>query len=127
MNTPNCFVLFPLAAALTISVVSAESVYQDPQRRFTIAVPQGWSPSATEGSLQLARGNAFVTLFWIEGNGEAQGLVSEVLQQFSGQWKNVQQVGSSPLKFGGQPGNATVVVGITPKGVQSFAAVMAAA
>ncbi len=96
MNTPNFFALLPLAAVLTIGAVSAESVYQDPQRRFTIAVPQGWSPSATEGSLQLARGTAFVTLFWMEGNGDAQGLVSEVLQKFSGQWKNLQQVGSSP-------------------------------
>src|SRR5260221_13569491 len=94
MNRYSSFaVLLPLAM-LTIGALHADTIYRDPRNRFTINVPTGWGQSAADGSMQLTRGDAYVTLMTVDAQDDARALVSGAVQQISRAWTAIRPVGS---------------------------------
>ena len=46
------------AVIMAAGLLNADNLYQDPQSRFAIPVPAGWTQSAGEGTVQLVRNEA---------------------------------------------------------------------
>jgi len=120
--------LFPLAMAHVwiTGLPGAENLYRDPQNRFTIGVPPGWSVSTPGNTLQIVKGSAYTNVMVLDASGSAREMVTAVGRQIVGQWKNLQTVGSPDLPFAGQTGAASMFVGFNPGGVQAFMAIYAA-
>jgi len=126
MTTQNLLLTMLPVAILTATALQADSVYQDPQGRFTIMVPTNWRSSAGDGALQLSRGDAYATLLVVTEQGSPEEMLSQVIGQMSRQWKDAKQMGSPQATLGGQPAAFTLITGTNPRGVPSFGAVYAA-
>jgi len=116
------------AVIMAAGLLNADNLYQDPQSRFANPVPAGWTQSAGEGTVQLVRNEAYVTLIAMPGAGRADEVLSEIVGTISRQWRNLKPIDSPPsVTLGGLPAAFKAMVGTNPRGVQSFAVVYAAA
>jgi len=114
---------FATAMAMTIFAF-ADSQYRDPQGRFTLTVPTGWTATAGERDVKLVRGSAYAHLLIVEGNVTAEGLVSSMTRQIGAQWRDFRSE-TSPCRFGGQNGECMAGQGVSPNGAAAFLAIYA--
>ena len=116
-------------AALLIPTLGAQSDrrYRDPNGRFTVLVPTGWSETQLNpNALQLAFGSTYVTLMVLPG-ADAESNMRMMAGQMSGQWRNWSQLRQGPVVFGGRAGTSLTFSGLNPKGVDSHLQLIAAA
>lgn len=106
------------AVCLLAATAFAQRVFTDPQGRFHLVAPAGWSAeSAGEGIARIWRGEAFCTVMWMETDGESRAMVAQVISQVEGQWRNLQVVSEGGSAMGRLKGYRAVAVGVNPKGV----------
>lgn len=117
-------VLLLLMALLAIAPSQAQTPYQDPAGRFTLAVPRGWTLANRE-PLVLTRQDASVTVTMAEGT-DADGVVQSVLGQVQGQWSRWQELKRATTMLGGRRGPLVFASGSNPKGVPAFFRIAAA-
>jgi hypothetical protein len=95
--------------------------YRDPQGRYTLAVPAGWSvtpPSdAGSGTVQLSSGPSWAMLMPSSG-GEPRDVNHQVTQQIQAQFKDFQLLNEGDLQVNGHPSHGTTATGINPKGAR---------
>ena len=116
-------------AALLIPTLGAQSDrrYRDPNGRFTVLVPTGWSATQLNpNALQLAFGSTYVTLMVLPG-ADAESNMRMMAGQMSGQWKNWSQLRQGRVVFGGRAGSFLTFSGLNPKGVDSHLQLISAA
>ncbi len=114
------------AVILAAGFVHAQGVYRDPYGRFTMAVPAGWTQSASDSAIQLTRGEAYATLLALSGEGNANDILSEAVQKISSQWQDVRPVAARHVTLAARPALFQGLVGLNPRRVQSFARIYAA-
>src|SRR5947199_10766636 len=97
--------LFTLTSALLLScpVWSADLVYRDPQGRFSLTVPAGWTPATDASGVQFTRGRAYITVLVVDGQGTTQTLASSIMQQVGSKWQNFQPFDPEQTTLGGRP------------------------
>jgi len=96
-------------------------IYRDPQGRYTLAVPAGWSvtPPANPGSgtVQLSSGASWAMLMPSSG-GQPRDVNHEVTQQIQAQFKDFQLLNEGDLQLNGHSSHGTTATGINPKGAR---------
>src|SRR3954451_25077031 len=118
--------LFLSTLVLVCAPPAADSLYRDPQGRFTLTIDSGWTPTADAGGVQFMRGQAFVTVLVMDRPSSAQNMASSIMQTVSRQWQKFQAFDPEPVTFAGQTGVFALARGVNPKGVASFFACYAA-
>ena len=114
-----------LAAVIVMTAFAfSDSQYRDPQGRFTLIVPTGWSQTAGERDVKLVRGRAYAHLLIVDGTGSTDGLASSLVGQIGSQWKSLSPE-TSPCRFGGQNGVCMAGKGVNPAGAAAFLAIYA--
>lgn len=101
------------------SMQSGAQVFSDPQGRYRLTVPAGWSatPQADSGALELAFGPSWAML--MTGSGSVPGDVNhQVTQQIQAQFSGFQLLNEGDLLVNGHPSHGTTATGINPKGAR---------
>jgi hypothetical protein len=96
---------------------AGSGLYHDPQGRYSLTVPNGWTaePQANTGALQVSSGPSWAML--ITSGGPNPGDVNhQVTQQIQAQFKNFQLLNEGDLQVNGHPSHGTTATGINPKG-----------
>ncbi len=96
-------------------------VYRDPQHRFSLLVPTGWtaapSGEASSGSIQLQRGGAVVIVGSFGGVREARDAVASVVNQFMRQYKQMQEMSHGDFTLNSATAAYAMFGGRNQKGV----------
>lgn len=114
--------LAPLAllSALAGQPASAQHGFADPQGRFSVQFPNGWTANSPgPDAVSLANNNASVTVM-IWGQGDPATAISQLLDQYQSQWANFLEIKRGDISLGGQPGSYIFASGRNPKGVAGF-------
>jgi len=77
-------------------------VYQDPEGRFSLEVPNGWATKAAGANVYFVSGKAYAMA-------TVAGSVEGVMAEFGRQWKGLRKL----------PGGANVYAGVNPSGVEA--------
>jgi hypothetical protein len=96
---------------------SGPEAFHDPQGRYSLAVPDGWSasPQADSGALQLSFGLNWAML--MTGSGSlASDVNHQVTQQIQAQFTGFQLLNEGDLQVNGHPSHGTTATGMNPKG-----------
>jgi hypothetical protein len=119
-----------LSVLLGLAVLSgpliADSTYRDPNGRFAITVPTGWTQTSGEGFFKLDRGAASVIVLAIDESQSPKAAVATILQEIGREWRSFNQQDSAEVRFGGQPGFSAGGFGVNASGQQAFVMVSAA-
>src|SRR3954470_11214131 len=93
-----------VAAVLVCGAPAADSLYRDPQGRFSLSIGSDWTPSADAAGVQFIRGSAFITVLVMDGQGSGQNMASSILKNVSQQWQNFQTFDPEQVTFAELPG-----------------------
>lgn len=96
---------------------SSSGAFHDPQGRYSLTVPDGWSaaPQADSGALQLSSGPNWAML--MTGSGSVPSDVNhQVTQQIQAQFTGFQLLNEGDLQVNGHPSHGTNATGMNPKG-----------
>src|SRR5581483_831280 len=98
----------------------AQSSYSDPQGRFHVRVPAGWSAGAQgPDAVVLNSGPVYVTVMaWQRG--DAAGVMAEVASQIRGQWRGFTEAAHGESRLSGLPGLYVTYAGVPPKSADSY-------
>lgn len=109
-----------LAAGVLATFAASAQTYADPQQRFVLEVPAGWTATQAGGdALTLVHGAAYVLI--VKGTSEMpDALTARLSTQFAGQWAKFQQLKRGTATVSGQQAPFVFDSGVNPKGVPSF-------
>lgn len=111
--------------ALAFSLAGMAGTYRDPQQRFEINVPAGWTAEPFGEGVQIKRGGAYCVV--MEGQAETpQALVSHLVGQIGGQWTSFQELKKGSVTVSGTAAPYSLNSGVN-KGVASYLKVTAVA
>jgi len=98
--------------------------YKDPQQRFEINIPTGWTAEHFGEGVKVARGAAHCLV--MEGQApNPEALVSHLAGQVGSQWTRFQQLKQGSATLGGQPATYRFHSGVNVMGVPSNLKVLA--
>jgi hypothetical protein len=108
------------AAAPTADAAPAQTgsdTFRDPQGRYSLTVPDGWSakPQADSGALQLSSGPSWAMLLTGSGS-EPRDVNHQVTQQIQVQFTGFQLLNEGDLQINGHPSHGSTATGVNPKG-----------
>jgi len=106
--------------SLLIANTFAAGVYRDPQGRFSLDVPSGWSGGAAGGMTRFVSGNAYTLIHFIDGGAADPRRVVQFTEQFGQQWRNYRRVQNGNAQLGGLRGGFAIYSGTNPKGVEAI-------
>jgi len=108
-----------LAAGILTAFAASAQTYADPQKRFVLDVPAGWTAQPGADALTIVHGAAYLLV--ANGTGETpDALATRLSTQFAGQWSKFQQLKRGAATVSGQPASFVFDSGVNPKGVPSF-------
>ena len=104
---------------------AAASTYRDPQGRFQIPVPPGWTADQAGDGARISRGSSYANVLVAGGASSPSALVQQIAQQVGTQWKNFQMVQNGQWNLGGLPAEFGVYTGTNPKGSPALLRIVA--
>ncbi len=111
--------------AVAFSLAGLAETYRDPQQRFEINIPAGWTAEPFGEGVQLKRGGAYCVV--MEGQAETpQALVNHLVGQISGQWTSFQELKQGSTMVAGVEAPFSFNSGVN-KGAPSYLKVTAVA
>jgi len=93
--------------------------YADPQQRFTVQFPAGWTAQAFPNNQGVAfmHGQRAVSVLLVGGAGTTQQIVTGIAANLAGQWKGYRQTARPPRTVCGQASPAVSFSGTNPQGL----------
>ena len=116
-------ILFGCLAVLGL----AQSVYRDPQQRFMLRVPAGWTATGNDAGVSLAHGRAYASFVVVDASASPAEMVDGFAGQVGKQWKAVEELKRGERHLGGQPGAFAFYSGTNPAGARAFLKIAASA
>jgi len=115
----------PLRTLAQTSPNSGVPNYRDPQGRYTLRIPQGWSASQMNSdAVQVSSGTAYVTMVVVASTDTAL-MISSTAASIGKQWKNFAEMRRGTANFGGRTGQFVTYSGVNPKGSDSYLQMLA--
>lgn len=108
-----------LAVASLSHASASGTLYRDPQNRFTLQVPTGWKLRPLGDSVQVVRGNAYVSVMIFDHNSDAEGLVRSLSRQVNSKWKQSEPVTYGTSSLAGSTAITAAFSGINPQGIEA--------
>jgi len=106
---------------------TAAGMYRDPQGRYSVAVPAGWSvtppPDAGAGNVQLSSGPNWLMLLLSSGS-QPVDINHQVTQQIQAQYTGFRLLNEGDLQVHGHPSHGSNGTGVNPKGVRVSVLIM---
>jgi hypothetical protein len=98
---------------------SGAGLYRDPQGRYSLTIPDGWSatPQADSGSLLLSSGPSWAMLM-TGGGSEPRDVNHQVTKQVQSQFTGFELLNEGDLQVNGHPSHGTTATGVNPKGMR---------
>lgn len=101
--------------------------YRDPNGRFSLPVPAGWTATPSGDALMLTTsGGAYGMVAVIAQGAAQQQRVAAFTDQFGRQWTGYRRLQSGAAKLGGRDGAFVVYSGTNPKGVDAVVKALSA-
>jgi hypothetical protein len=117
---------FAICAAFAQS--NSGTTYWDPQRRFNVRVPAGWTAEALgESGAKVSRGSAYANVLVMEGGSKPADMLAQLARQIGAQWSNFAEVQRGDGTLSGHPAAFVFYSGVNPRGVPSFLKLVALA
>jgi hypothetical protein len=102
------------------------AAYRDPQGRFSLRVPNGWTTRPLDDAVELKRGNALVSVLVSEGGQDPSSLLASLAGQMGSQWKTFTRTQQAGSTLGGQEAVYGVYTGLNRTGAGSLLKIVAA-
>lgn len=116
-----------ILAAAGLSFAQQAGTFNDPQGRFSLAVPAGWKAAPLNAdAVQLSSSGAYVTAMVLAGS-DASMFIDAIGRQTGGQWRGFAQARRGETRMAGRAGVYAVYAGTNPAGIQAYLELMAAA
>ncbi len=97
----------------------AQSVFHDPQGRFSFRPPRGWTVTPLNANcVQLSQGSAYITLLAFEGS-DPDLFLNSIAGQTARQWRVFTKVRSGTTEFAGRQAIYATYSGVNPKKVEA--------
>jgi hypothetical protein len=121
MPTPRRWPALQLVLlAVFASRAFGQNSYADPQGRFTVTAPAGWSvKSLGADAVSLQHDASSVTVMATE-EGDPASTLSRLLEQYQSQWGNFQEIKRGDIPLAGLTGGYVFSSGKNPKGTAAF-------
>lgn len=112
--------LLPCLFAFTLSAAAqyVSTTYKDPQNRFSVAVPQGWTTAPASDAIQLMRGNASASIRITAAQANVESVIEAIASELGRGWLGFQRGQSAHIKWADQPASVVVYSGVNPAGVR---------
>jgi PDZ domain len=108
------------AALLCTTSLAGQGTYADPQGRFVVAIPSGWTIAPLgPDAITLSGQSASVTVVTDETTGR-DPLLDQQLGRYRILWAGFTEVGRGPLALAGRDGVFILSSGTDPRGIASF-------
>ena len=114
--------------ASLLAVPSAAATYTEPDGRFSMTLPNGWSAkSLGRGEWNFFNGRgAFVHVVDVPGAGTDARNVNQLIDRVRAQWQKSERLDGGPAQLGGQQGFYVTFAGVNPAGVDALLRAVAA-
>ncbi|MGI8509133.1 MAG: hypothetical protein ACR2MQ_07400 [Gemmatimonadaceae bacterium] len=99
---------------------SRASAYHDPNGRFSVAVPAGWTAAPQGDGVVIKQGATYVLITPVEGAGSSQDVVATLSKQFGSQWRSISTVNQGDFTFARGPASYVTYAGTNPRGVTAM-------
>ncbi len=110
----SVFVTSSLAPAF-----QAPTTYRDHANRFSITVPVGWRIRPLGDSVQVVRGDSYLSVLVFEHTSDVSALVAVLGQKMGNKWQRFQTVGQGKSTLAGFEASTASFSGQNPRGVDS--------
>jgi hypothetical protein len=122
MKWKRCFVIALMPGMLLVfSFASAAQIYSDPQNRFRVEVPPGWTVTPLNAdSVSFVHGSSYLTILIYHGSSDLAGLIASLAGQIGRQWRELTETGRSGAVLAGLNGVSVTYSGINPKGMEAY-------
>jgi hypothetical protein len=101
--------------------------YRDPQGRFSIQAPAGWTAAALNNdAVNFSAGSGYLTLMVMSGD-NPQAAIDSVSRQTGAQWRNFAEARRGEVRMAGRSGSYVTYSGTSPRGADSYLQIMAVA
>ena len=115
------------ALGLLCFAAAAEQPYRDPQGRFALEVPAGFTVTQLNSdAVQFASGPGYVTAMVLPSDDPAL-MISAIARQTGSQWRNFTEARRGEARFAGRMGSYVTYSGVNPRGADSFLQMLATA
>lgn len=107
LRTRTTWVICLTAACVLASAPLAQAseppatTYRDPANRFAITVPAGWKVRPLGDSVQIVRGDSYVSVLLFAHNPDAAALVDDLGQKMGKKWKRFESLGHEESTLAG--------------------------
>jgi hypothetical protein len=107
------FAAFALGRTDLCSQADVDSLFRDPQDRFSVTVPAGWTAAGSgEGALRLTAGEAHCAITVLDGDTPALEIVTGTVSRFESEWQDFQVIGPGERTVAGRRGLYAQATGI---------------
>src|SRR5579862_9718361 len=111
--------------AAAACLVAQPRPYSDPQGRFTVQMPAGWTlKQLNSDAVYLSAGAAYCTLMVLPGDDPRPSL-DAIAKQTGGQWKNFKEARRGEMRLAGRAGTYITYSGTNPVGAEAYLEMMA--
>ena len=118
--------LFAMCAAF--AQTNSGTTYWDPQRRFNVRVPAGWTAEALgDTGAKVSHGSAYANVLVMEGGSKPADILAQLARQIGAQWSPFDELQRGDGTLSGHPAAFVFYSGVNPRGVQSFLKLVALA
>jgi hypothetical protein len=101
------------------------STFNDPQGRFSVQAPAGWTATALNSdAVQLSSGASYVTVLVLP-NGDPAAAIDAIARQTAGQWRGFAEARRGDTRLSGLAGKYVTYAGLNPRGVDSYLEMLA--
>jgi hypothetical protein len=108
------------APGASLRAPTVSQMYFDPQGRFRMSVPTGWTSAAVnKDSVSFVHGDSYITLTVANGQFDLAALMSSIAEQAGKQWRGFTEVSRGETSLSGQRGISIVYIGTNPRGVEA--------
>jgi hypothetical protein len=101
-------------------VLFAQSAYRDPDGRFSLTVPAGWTVSNQQGMVQLRSGNSYTLVTVLDGGGDDPHRIARFTDEFGKEWRSYRRMKTGFVPIGGTDFAYAIYTGVNARGVEAL-------
>jgi len=109
-----------LLSAIAAYPVESAATYRDPGNRFTLQTPAGWKARPLGDSVQVVRGDAYVSVLIFEHVSDAGTLVEDLGRNMVKKWRRFELAGREDSMLSGNRAAVITFSGVNPQGAEAI-------
>jgi hypothetical protein len=121
MKITDVLLLGPMCASLALGTITNAQTYSDPQGRFRIDIPAGWTVSRiNDDGIAFVQGDSYAILMVYESQTDPARAIGQLAEQMRRQWRAVSATSRTETTLADHRALAVSYLGTNPKEVPAY-------